>query len=90
MRLGQEILAIIILIASFIFHREVEGGAGPEKETKVVNDIMNYLQSPGGIHVTAPRAIDIWRFAIPVFIKGLVILLNAFGILGNSASSPKP
>lgn len=90
MKLGQEIFAVIMLLAAFIFNREVEGGAGTEKEAKVVSDVMAYLQSPGGLHVTSPRALDVWRFALPVFIKALVLLLNATGVLGNSASSPKP
>jgi len=89
-RLGQEILAIIMLIAAFVFSREVEGGSGTEKEAKVVNDVMNYITSPGGIQVTSPRAIETWRFSIPIFIKGLVLLLSYVGVLGNSVDSSKP
>ena len=58
MKLGQEILAIILLIASFVFNREVEGGSGAEKEAKVVNDVMGYITSPGGFYVTSPRLLS--------------------------------
>jgi hypothetical protein len=90
MQIGQEIFAILVLIAGFIFNRELGGAAGPEKEAQVTTDIITYLQSPGGIHVTSERALAVWKVAIPIFIKVLVFVLNNFGLLGNSKSSVSP
>lgn len=90
MAFGQEFFAILVLLGMYIFSREVEGGSGPEKEAKVTQDFLGYLTSPGGIYVTSPRALALWKVAIPVGLKILVWVCNQWGLLGNFKSSDKP
>lgn len=86
----QEILAIIALIVRYILESEFLGGDGPAKEKAAVDGVMSYLTTPGGFHVTSPRALDIWRFTVKGFIYVLVLILNHFGYLGNSGKSSAP